>query len=542
MALLLAVPAAASAVEAQSWSPWLTMREIAQNVGIMLVGTEKEWSSPDVEGDYAVFIQRLEDVDGMGPGTAAGDWDVYLYNLSTRTSTAIATGAGDQTKPRVDGDWVVYLDLAAGNSDVKAYQISTGVTRVVASGVGDQDSANVSGTRVVYETNSPSQAVRMFDLSTNVDSLVVAGASEPAISGNRIVYIEAGDVRLRDLTNGLVTQVTADAEAQTMPRIDGDHLVFLKSVGILNLDVQTYTISTNALKTVATAGTVFWCDVDDTKAVWETLETTVWYLQGYDFMTNHVVTLANADPKHLHNPMIDGNNVVVVHGTSSAGNINLGTLAAPVVSLSFPSVDSYGAPANLTGALTENGVSLGGKTLDILQSTDAGHTWAKLGETITTASGSYAYLTPATYRMTWYRVRYNGESEGFILPGTLSRFSALSSVKAITPRASLGRPTGYPSYGKKNKYYSVYGSLKPRQTAAPSTSKLVVIRCYRKNSKGKYIWKKTVSARVYNYSSYSRYRASVKLPFTGKWRMRAYFQGTDTNAAKYSSYRYVRVK
>jgi hypothetical protein len=109
----------------------------------------------------------------------------------------------------------------------------------------------------------------------------------------------------------------------------------------------------------------------------------------------------------------------------------------------------------------------------------------------------------------------------------------------MTPRAYVGTPTGYPSTGKKTKYYTVYGTLKPRQTAASAASKIVTIKCYRLQS-GKYVLRRTYNAKVFDYSTYSRYSASVKLPYSGKWRIRAYFKGTSTNAAKYSSYRYVK--
>lgn len=545
LALTLGIPTAAGAVEAQSWQPWMSMREIAQNPPIMILGSASEWSAPDIDGEYAVFQQRLEDADGMGPGTAPGDWNIYVYNLSTRVKAAVTTAAGDQTNPRVSGDWVVYVDSAAGNHDVKAFQLSTGATKVVASGAGNQSVPDISGMSVVYQNDTPAE-VRMFDLATDANTLVQSAAAAPSISGKRVVFIHGSEVKFKDLVDGVVRNVTNNGStAELAPRIDGDRIVFLQIVGFLDTDVMGYTISTNSLKTIQTAGTSLGmpADVSDTKAVYTVTDGGAWYLAAYDFARDKVVTIANASPTDLTLSAVSGNRVVFVSGDNgTTGEIHLGVLAASAVTLNLPAVDKYGAVPSLTGKLTDNGTNLGNKPLEIFRSTDEGHTWVKVGDTTTTPDGSYSYLAAKVFRKAWFRVAFAGETEGILLLSqTLSRFSALSPAKSITPRASIGRPSGYPLTGSRTRTYSVYGPLKPQQAVTPASSKVVVIKAYRRQN-GKYVLRRTFSARVYDYSSYSRYRASVKLPYTGRWRIRAYFQGSPTNAAMNSTYRYVTVR
>jgi beta propeller repeat protein len=545
LALTLGIPAAAGAVEAQSWQPWMSMREIAQNPSLLFLGSSSEWSSPDIDGEYAVFQQRLKDADGAGPGVAPGDWNIYAYNLSTRVKTAVTTAAGDQTNPRISGDWVVYVDSAAGNDDVKAFQLSTGVTKVVASGAGNQNAPDISDMSVVYENQTPSE-VRMFDLATNADTLVQAAAISPSVSGKRVVFIHQNEVKFKDMVDGVVRNVTNNgATAEYLPRIDGDRIVFLQMAGFLDTDVIGYTISTNSLKTIQTAGTsfAFPADVSDTKTVYTVFDGGAWFLRAYDFATDKAVTIADTSPTNLTLPAVSGNRVVFVSGSDGLnGEIHLGVLAAPVLSLDVPSVDKYGAVPKLTGKLTDNGTNLGNKNIDILSSADGGHTWTKVASVTTLSDGSFSYLAAKVFRKTWFRAAFNGETEGLLLfSQTLSRFSALSSVMSITPKASIGKPSGYPLTGRRTKTYSVYGPLKPQQAVTPASSKVVVIKAYRLQ-KGKYVLRRTFSAKVYNYSTYSRYKASVKLPYTGKWRIRAYFQGSPTNAAMNSTYRYVKVQ
>ena len=60
---------------------------------------------------------------------------------------------------------------------------------------------------------------------------------------------------------------------------------------------------------------------------------------------------------------------------------------------------------------------------------------------------------------------------------------------------------------------------------------------------GRWVWKLRVTtyARAYNYSSYSKYLAKVRLPYAGKWHIRAYHADSG-HYATYSSVRYVTVK
>ncbi len=540
-ALLLALPITASAVKAQSWDPWFSMREVAENPGIMVLGTEREWSQPDIDGDHAVYSERRQDANGLSPGTAPGDWNIYLENLNTNVRTAVAVGAGNQSGARICGDWVVYVDAASGNDDVKAYRISTGATVNVAVGPGHQRSPDVSGSRVVYHTDTPT-SVRVYDLSTGTDALVLAGATTPAISGNRIVCAVGGDLKVIDLVTGGTTTILNDAVALGDPRIDGEYIVYMKAVALFDWDVVVYNISNGTRKVVSTGGSALFPDVDGTKAVWARIDGGSWFLEGYDFERDKVVTLADVAPDDLTLPKISGNNVVFVRSDGGGeGEIHLGAISAPTLSLKVPSVDRYGAAARLTGKLTENGIALGLRRLDVLKSTNRGHTWTRIGETTTTASGAYSYLSPANFTKTWYRVRFNGETEGIIGPGMLSRFSAISGAKSLTPRAAVGKPTGYPSPGRTSRTYSVYGSLKPMQAAAAAASKVVVIKCYRKQG-GRYVLRKTYNAKVYDHLADSRYKGNAKLPYAGSWRMHAYFKGSATNAANHSPYRYVTVR
>lgn len=140
-----------------------------------------------------------------------------------------------------------------------------------------------------------------------------------------------------------------------------------------------------------------------------------------------------------------------------------------------------------------------------------------------------AYATSA--RPSWatrYQAIFQGDSNyGF----------AESPQVLVKPKPYLSTPSSASTqyYGR---YYTTAGYLKPRHTAGTKP-----VRIYRE----RYVsgrWKPYgyVSAKASNYSSYSKYSVSMKLPARGRWRLKAthvtdtYFTGTST------SWRYVTVR
>jgi uncharacterized protein YkwD len=89
----------------------------------------------------------------------------------------------------------------------------------------------------------------------------------------------------------------------------------------------------------------------------------------------------------------------------------------------------------------------------------------------------------------------------------------------------------------RGRKYSVQGFLKPRHAAG---SLAVKLRCYRRES-GHWTLRKTVRAKVHDYSTYSRYSAKFALPSSGKWRLRA-SHACDEHRAGSSAYRNVTVR
>ncbi len=83
-------------------------------------------------------------------------------------------------------------------------------------------------------------------------------------------------------------------------------------------------------------------------------------------------------------------------------------------------------------------------------------------------------------------------------------------------RVTLGTPVA-PKTMKRSKYYTVYGSLKPKHVAG---TKPVWVYKYKKVA-GKWRCYGYVKATAYDYGCYTRYKVKMKLPSKGSWRLRA---------------------
>ncbi len=190
----------------------------------------------------------------------------------------------------------------------------------------------------------------------------------------------------------------------------------------------------------------------------------------------------------------------------------------------------YGDAYTFAGTLVAGGAPLSGRRVILQSATSATGAFTDTSMmATTTASGGFSVrMVPRD--LTYYRVCFAGEAGEYAASTSVSRYGK--------PRHYAGTPKA-PSAMSRTRYYSVYGYLRPRHTVG---AKPVVIKCYKKNSSGVYKYHHHVHAKVSDYSTCSKYRASVRLPHKGTWRLSAYAATDSIHAFDYSGYDYVTVK
>jgi len=190
-------------------------------------------------------------------------------------------------------------------------------------------------------------------------------------------------------------------------------------------------------------------------------------------------------------------------------------LAAPALAAPAPTtwtvsptskIITYGQGVILNGTLMSNGAGVGGLWVDLAQATTTNGSYEVMFK-VTAPSGPYAtgtYSIPVMPMQTmYYRFQWAGDA---------TYAASNSDVIPVQVKPSLGKPT-CPSSVKKNKSFTVSGSVQPGQGVGPA----VKIKAYRKDSSGDYVSYKTYTSTI----SGTTYKASIKISKTGKYKFKA---------------------
>ena len=211
-------------------------------------------------------------------------------------------------------------------------------------------------------------------------------------------------------------------------------------------------------------------------------------------------------------------------------SVTASTTVATSIALSTKSTTlaAYGNALSIVGTLTTNGVGLGGQKV-VLQTSADGVAFANSAVTATTTvSGAFSLRVVPT-RKTWYRA---------VFAGTASYVGATTGSVFVLPRAFVSTPVA-PATMSRAKAAAVYGFLKPRYVAGTYPVRVYLWRLVA----GKWKAYGFANAKSSNYSSYTKYVASVKFAYAGKWRVRAYHAADARYAESWSTgYDVVTVK
>ncbi len=225
---------------------------------------------------------------------------------------------------------------------------------------------------------------------------------------------------------------------------------------------------------------------------------------------------------------------ITVEADHTTAEVDVTLEGLPEVRLRAPSIVRYGGLAMLSVKLTDVfGNRLSGRWVAFDQSTD-GVNWGPLGMVLTDSSGSAAVMSPSLYWRRYYRARLVEEDPDV-------EFASLAI--GVKPKTYVSNPIA-PSKISRRRYYTVYGYLKPRHSAGGYP-----VRIYK--------WRQTASGRWKSYGyvygkardytasgrTYTKYARAIRLPYAGRWRLRAYTPADSLHAATWSGgYDYVRVK
>ncbi len=195
---------------------------------------------------------------------------------------------------------------------------------------------------------------------------------------------------------------------------------------------------------------------------------------------------------------------------------------------------AYGQPATISGSIVgTDSVDTAGLPVELWGSPDpTSYEYLRVATSVTTTGGAYSFAARPSSRTT-YIVRSSAAPAGY-------SFAQTGRV-TVKPKTYLTTPSA-PSTVYHNKAFTAFGYLKPKHTKGAKTVK---IAAYRYES-GKWVLRKTVYATNYDYtlngSTYTKYIASVSLPYAGKWKLLSSTADDGAHAYTLSGTRYVTAK
>ncbi|MDN7023741.1 hypothetical protein FGU65_02320 [Methanoculleus sp. FWC-SCC1] len=196
---------------------------------------------PAVDGDRIVWVE--------GNGADRGSSDIYLYNLTSEELVPVCTAPGEQTRPKISGDRVVWQDMRSGNWDIYSYDLTTGEERAVCTDPARQIHPDIDGDDIVWQDRrnaylgrdwDNSDDIYHFDLAAGTERPLATGREEqhdPAVAGGRVVWVESvrwkddplhegNRLLVYDLVTGSTRCIPAEGGTVMDPVISGSHVAF----------------------------------------------------------------------------------------------------------------------------------------------------------------------------------------------------------------------------------------------------------------------------------------------------------------------------
>ncbi len=205
--------------------------------------------TPRIDGNYITWVQWVY-----------GDADVYYYSIDGKLEQRVTTANGNSVNPDVSGNYIVWEDDRSGKSNIWVYDISTMTEARISNQGSYQRNPAISGHNIVWEDyrNTMDPDIYMYVIGQGQEYPVCIQPGRqinPDISGNYIVWedyrystsqnSENSDIFMYDIDQGVEVQVTRDLSAQKNPRIDGNIIVW-EDWRNANVDIYMAEINTLA--------------------------------------------------------------------------------------------------------------------------------------------------------------------------------------------------------------------------------------------------------------------------------------------------------
>lgn len=289
---------------------------------------------PEIYGDNIVWQDNR-----------SGNWDIYMYNISTKKEIQITTNKSAQTDPVVYGDKIVWLDMRNGENtdeflyggqDVYMYDFSTKKeTRITGSTF--EINPDFSTALDIYDDKimwGRGSGFTVYNISTKKENYTeISSAYYPTIYDNWVVCRnemsvgEGGDLYAYNLSTKKETEIVNN-NAAWVPAIYGDIVVWTDARNSENWpedkwDIYMYNLSTQKETQITTNGSAGDPVIYGDKILWVDGRSGSWEVYMYNISTHTETHTTNTSSSV---GTIYGDRVVWANWQNGKTDIYMGTL------------------------------------------------------------------------------------------------------------------------------------------------------------------------------------------------------------------------
>lgn len=378
------------------------------------IGTETRITTSELASHPDIYDNRIVWQDFRN-----GNYDIYMYDLSTSKETRITANESNQIYPAIYGDRIVWQDDRNGQYDIYMYDISTSTEIRISTYESDQDHPgtygnrhpDIYGERIVwddYRNGLPD--IYMYDLSTSKETQITTHESNqefPAIYGDRVVWQDyrkgVSDMYMYDLSISKETQINSNGKATFFPEIYGNRIMLINyHNGSGDRDIYMYDLSTSRETQITNSGSADSPAIYSDKIVWEDKRTGNWDIYIYNLATSKETQITN-DESNQESPAIYDNRIVWQDRRKGGSDIYICTISKEKTKPIIPAVDFS---ANVTSGYTPLSVQF----TDLSQHSTSRSWDFGDGATSTEQNPLHTYSAAGTYAVNLTAGNANGTS------------------------------------------------------------------------------------------------------------------------------------
>jgi beta propeller repeat protein len=214
--------------------------DIEEEEETRIVADGRRKSTPKVDGDYVVWIDYRHNNDG----------DVYLYNISKQKEQRITGDLAVPSELNIQGNYIVWTDRREGKSDIYAYDIRKRKERKLSTS-GKAGSPSVEGPIVAWQDQrNGNYDIYYYNFHKGSEYRVGDNKYDqmhPHVFLGRIVYEDkrhgGRDIYLYRISKGKEERLTKSGKAKSYPQLGEESVIYLEQDELIsyNLDTQKNT-------------------------------------------------------------------------------------------------------------------------------------------------------------------------------------------------------------------------------------------------------------------------------------------------------------